>query len=365
MRVALDGTPLLGARTGVGAVVAGFVGALADRPDIDVVAYAVTWAGRDQFAASLPPSVQAASRPFPARVVRELWARLDEPRIERWTGAVDVVHALNFVAPPARVPVIVMVHDLTFVRFPELCTPDTLRYPDAIRRALARGAHLHVPSDFVADEVRDEFGLEPDRVTRIYSGLAPTGGGDADAGRRRAGASRYVLALGTVEPRKNLPRLVAAFDTLASEDPEARLVVAGPDGWGTGAFTEAVAHAHHRHRVHRLGWVDPKDRRDLLAGAAAFAYPSLYEGFGIPPLEAMAAGTPVVAARAGAIPEIVGDAAELVDPHDADALAAALHRVLNDAAHRARLVALGTERAARFTWTQAAAEAVALYGLLS
>lgn len=365
MRVALDGTPLLGARTGVGTVVAGFVGALADRPDVDAVAYAVTWARRGELPPALPSSVRAASRPFPARIVRELWAHLPEPRIERWTGTVDLVHALNFVAPPARVPVIVMVHDLTFVRFPELCTPDTLRYPDAIRRALARGAHVHVPSDFVAAEVRDQFGIAADRVTRIYSGLAPTGGGDAAAGRHRADAERYVLSLGTVEPRKNLPTLVAAFDILASEDPEVRLVVAGPDGWGADAFTEAVARAHHRRRVHRLGWVDSRDRGDLLAGATAFAYPSLYEGFGIPPLEAMAAGTPVVAARAGAIPEIVGDAAELVDPHDVDALATALARVLDDSAHRSRLVTLGAERAARFTWSQAADEAVALYRSLT
>jgi glycosyltransferase involved in cell wall biosynthesis len=365
MRVALDGTPLLGARTGVGEVVAGFVAALGERRDVEAVAYAVTWAGRDALAAALPPSVHAASRPFPARVVRELWTRVPEPRVERWTGPVDIVHALNFVAPPARVPVIVMVHDLAFVRYPELCAPDTLRYPRAIRRALDRGAHLHVPSDFVAGEVRDEFGLEPDRVTRIYSGFAPTGGGDASVGRRRAGAPRYVLALGTVEPRKNLPALVRAFDAVANEDPEVHLVVAGPDGWGTDDFNAEVASAHHRTRVHRIGWVDARARRDLLAGASAFAYPSLYEGFGLPPLEAMAAGTPVVAARAGAVPEIVGDAAELVDPHDVDALAAALQRVLDDPDHRTRLVTRGTERAAQFTWKRAADEAVTLYRALT
>ncbi|MGZ8766560.1 MAG: glycosyltransferase family 1 protein, partial [Acidimicrobiia bacterium] len=125
MRVALDGTPLLGARTGVGQVVAGLLGALADRSDVEAVAYAVTWAGRGELAAAVPPSVQTATRPFPARLVRELWDRFPEPRIERWTGKVDIVHALNFVAPPARVPVVVMVHDLTFIRYPELCTPDT------------------------------------------------------------------------------------------------------------------------------------------------------------------------------------------------------------------------------------------------
>jgi glycosyltransferase involved in cell wall biosynthesis len=365
MRVALDGTPLLGARTGIGEMVAGLLGALADRSDVEAVAYAITWAGRSELAAAVPPSIETATRPFPARIVRELWKRFPEPRIERWTGKVDVVHALNFVAPPAKVPVVVMVADLTFVHFPELCTPDTLRYGDAIRRALARGAHVHVLSDFIAAEVCDEFGIPPERVTRIHCGLAPTSGGDVDAGRRVAGAERYVLALGTVEPRKNLPALVAAFDAVADADPDVTLVVAGPDGWGTDAFTAAVRRAHHRRRVNRIGWVDERTRRDLLAGAAAFAYPSLYEGFGFPPLEAMAAGTPVVAARAGSIPEILGDAADLVDPGDVDALTNALQRVLDDPVHGARLVALGTERAGRFTWDRAAAEAVALYGSLT
>jgi glycosyltransferase involved in cell wall biosynthesis len=365
MRVALDGTPLLGARTGVGEVVAGLLGALADRPDVEAVAYAITWAGRDELPRVVPPTVTTATRPIPARLVRELWARVPEPRIERWTGPVDVVHALNFVAPPARVPVVVMVHDLTFVRFPELCTPDTLRYPAAIRTALDRGAQVHVPSDFVGDEVREEFHLPAERVTRIYSGLAPTQGGDPVAGRRHAGAERYVLALGTIEPRKNLPTLVDAFDAIAATDPELRLVVAGPDGWGTDAFAQSVARAHHGGRVRRLGWVDDRTRRDLLAGASVFAYPSRYEGFGLPPLEAMAAGTPVVAARAGAVPEIVGDAAELVDPGDVDALAAALRRVLDDPTRRAELVGLGIERAGGFTWERAADEAVALYGALT
>jgi glycosyltransferase involved in cell wall biosynthesis len=297
--------------------------------------------------------------------VRALWQRLPEPRIERWTGPVDVVHALNFVAPPARAPVVVMVHDLTFVRYPELCTPDTLRYPAAIRRAIARGAHVHVPSDFVGGEVQEEFGVGPDRVTRIHSGVSPTAGGDARAGRHLAGGERFVLALGTVEPRKGLPALVAAFDAVAAADRDVRLVVAGPDGWGTDAFTASVARARHRDRVHRLGWVDERDRRDLLAGAAAFAYPSLYEGFGLPPLEAMAAGTPVVATRVGAIPEVVGDAAELVDPDDVDGLAAGLRLVLEDDGRRATLVARGIERAAGFTWERAAARAVDLYRSLA
>jgi glycosyltransferase involved in cell wall biosynthesis len=361
MRVALDGTPLLGARTGVGEVVHGIAAGLAARDDVDVTAYAVTAAGRDRLATALPAGVVPATRPFPARLARALWARVDRPRIEHWTGPVDVVHATNFVGPPARAPVVVTVHDLTFVRFPELCTPDTLRYPRAIRRALDRGAHVQVPSDFVAGEVCDEFGLPAERVTSVHWGLGSVEGGEPGRGRQITGAARYVLALGTVEPRKNLPVLVAAFDRLANDDHDLVLVVAGPDGWGVDAFADAVATARHRARVRRLGWVDAARRRDLLAGAAVFAYPSRYEGFGFPPLEAMAAGVPVVAARAGAVPEIVGDAAVLVAPDDVDALAGAIGDVLADPARRADLVRRGEARAGAFTWDAAVAALVDLY----
>jgi len=360
MRVAIDGTPLLGSRTGVGEVTHGIVNHLAARSDVDLVVYAVTFSGRRELASVIPAEARAAVRPVPARAVRALWARTAHPRIERWTGPVDVVHATNFVGPPAGAPVLVTIHDLTFLRYPELCTPDTLRYPQSIRRALDRGAHIHVPSDFVRTEVQEAFGLEAERVTRIYSGLTASPA-QASAGQAFPGSRRYVLALGTIEPRKNLPALVAAFDAVAATDPDLELVIVGPDGWGVDALTHAVAEAHHRDRIRRLGWVDEATRADLLAGATAFAYPSRYEGFGFPPLEAMAAGVPVVATRAGAVPEVVGEAAELVEPDDVDALAGALGRVLTDDARRAELVTRGTERIRRYSWTTTASELVALY----
>jgi glycosyltransferase involved in cell wall biosynthesis len=170
-----------------------------------------------------------------------------------------------------------------------------------------------------------------------------------------------VLALGTIEPRKNLPRLVHAFDAVAHSHPDVLLVVAGPDGWGTSAFADAVTAVSTGDRVRRLGYVTDQQRADLLAGASVLAYPSLDEGFGHPPLEAMAAGVPVVGARAGALPEVADGAALLVDPTDEDALADALSRVLDDDTCRADLVARGHARADEFTWTRCVDELVDLY----
>jgi glycosyltransferase involved in cell wall biosynthesis len=364
LRLAVDGTPLLGQATGVGEVAHGLLETLAPRSDIDVVAYALTFRGRQHLADRIPAGVRPAIRPIPARLVRALWLRTDTPRVERWTGPVDVVHA-TFIGPPARSPVVVTIHDLTFVRFPELCTPDTLQYGRLVRRALDRGAVVHATSEFVASEVREHFAIDDSRIAQIPLGVRPSAGGDPGRGRAIAGAARYVLALGTVEPRKNLPVLVRAFDQVASRDPEVRLVIAGADGWGAGELQAAWKAAKHGDRVVRLGYVSDAERRDLLRGARALAYPSIYEGFGLSPLEAMGAGVPVVAARAGALPETLGDAAVLVDPADVDGLATALERVVQDDELRGQLVTRGCRRVEQYSWPAIAPRFVDLYRSLA
>ena len=370
MRLAFDATALLGPRTGVGVVTAEVLARLAQTEDLDVTAFAVTWRGRAELAAAVPAGVAAVSRPMAARPLRQAWGRFDAPPLEWWTGRVDVVHSPNYVVPPARHAAQVMsVHDLTFIRFPELCTADTLAYPPLIRRALKRGATIHTGSQFVADEILEEFDVEAARVVVVpYGATAPPPerpGTDADTGRRLAGGHPFVLALGTVEPRKDLPSLVAAFDAVAGAHPDLDLVLAGPDGWGAEALTRAVAASPHRSRIHRLGWVDDEQRAALLRGASVYAYPSVYEGFGLPPIEAMAAGTPVVTTSAGSLPEVVGDAALVVAPGDADALGQAMSRLLDDPALAQRLRAAGLEHSRRFSWDTTAAGLVALYRRLA
>lgn len=368
LSIAFDATALFDAPTGVGIFAHEVLTRFAARSDLAVTAYAATWRGRGRLPELVPVGVAAASRPMAAQPLRQLWIRFDRPAIEWWTGPVDVVHGPNFVVPPTRAAVpVVTVHDLTPLRFPELANRDTRAYPALIRRAIARGAWVHTVSRFVADEVVENFSIPPERVVTVENGVSSLpplqNRADARAGCELAGGDRYLLALGTIEPRKNLPLLVEAFGLLAAEDPELRLVVAGPEGWGADAFVEAVARCPHRGRIRRLGYVSDEQRAALLRGAAVFTYPSLYEGFGLPPLEAMSAETPVVCSDAGALPEVVGEAAEMVAVAQLDAatLATAIALVLGDDERRATLVRAGTANVARFGWARCADGLVDLY----
>ena len=377
VKVAFDATACLGNRTGVGTFATEVLTRLARRDDLEMVAFAVSWRGRNRLREVCPDGVRTMARPAPARPLRAAWMRIDGPVAEWFTGPVDIVHGPNFVVPPTRrAAAVVTVHDLTPVRYPELCSPDTLAYPKLIDRAVRRGAWVQTSSQFVADEIRERFPVDPDRLVVIGDGVNPPGPPprleEVSPAVRRivADGGPFLLALGTIEPRKDLPALVEAFAAVARARPNLRLVVAGPDGWGVESLESAIAANPHRDRITRLGWVTDADRATLLQRAEVLVYPSRYEGFGLPPLEAMATGTPVVATDAGALPEVLGDAATTVSaaalshdrPEGIRALADAIDEVLDDDARtRADRVDRGRARAAIWSWDDTAAGVAAMY----
>ncbi len=370
--VAIDVTPLVGIRTGIGNAVAELITSFASLEAAPtLVPYALSLRAREH-RGDLPEGTRFP--PIPARALLASWGRADAPKLDFWLKPARVLHATNYLAPPSRLPVVVTINDCSFARYPELCTPEVRALTPVLRRSIRRGATVHVPSAFVAGEVDELFGpglAGTGRLAVVPWGVPPvtTHGTEPPEAEitEIVGGAPYVLAIGSLEPRKNLPYLVAAFGAMADAHPELRLVLAGPDGPARPAVDAAIAalSVDARARVVITGAVSDAGRVALLAHAHVLAYPSLYEGFGFPVLEAMSIGVPVVAARAGSIPEVAGDAATLVGPTDVRALADALAALVDDDTRRAEQVARGRDQARRFSWIDTAHGLAALYRRLA
>ena len=306
----------------------------------------------------------------PRRALHAAWATTRRPPIERYAGRTDLVHVLTPAVPVATSASLVLtVHDLLPLRFPSWY-PARQRwlFKRAIRQAERDAAAVVVPSTAVAADVADGTDIEASRVTVVPEGVDPIFSRPvsevdvaAVCARHRIRPGQFFLFVGAISGRKNLETAMRALAVFRERGPDVPLVVVGPRGRGAEAFDDETRRLGLESAVRVTGFVSAADLPVLLAAALALVHPSKYEGFGLTPLEAMAAGTAVLAANTGALPEVVGDAGVLLPPDDVDAWAKAMARVNEDDALRRSMVERGRAWSERFTWGRAAQETAAVY----
>lgn len=316
------------------------------------------------------PNVEARPLPIHERLLTILWQRLLLPLpLERLVGPIDLLHAPDFVlAPTRRARSILTVHDLTFLIHPETAVPELRRYLGrAVPRSLRRADHVLADSESTRADLQRLLGVDPARVTVVYPGVGQRFQPLADKTRLAEARRRlnlpdiFLLSVGTVEPRKNHVRLLEAFARVAGRYPTLMLLIAGRRGWMAEPIYEAVERLGLRQRVRFLDFVADDDLPLLYNLAHGLVYPALYEGFGFPPLEALACGTPVLASNTSSLPEVVGEAGVLVDPTDIESIAAGIQRLLDDEELVGELRRRGPQQAARFSWDQAAQRTLDIY----
>lgn len=367
MRIGIDYTAAVRQSAGIGRFCRGLVGALAE---LDRSNRYVLWSGgRAPNEPDWPPNFSRRNLPLSDRQLAILWQRLRIPLPVEWiTGRLDLYHSPDFVLPPVRrARTLLTVHDLSFMRHAECSSPALLDYlMSSVPRSVARADLILADSVNTQRDVIELLGVPEERTRVVYAGLEPTFRRVEDADQRARALRRYgiappyILAVGTLQPRKNFARLIAAL-RLARERHKLphRLVIAGGKGWLYDDVMQAAREAGDAVRL--VGYVDDADLPALYSAADLFALPSLYEGFGIPVLEAMGCGTPVLTSTTSSLPEVAGDAALLVEPTDLEAIAEGLWRLVSDVPCRSTLVQRGLERVTRFTWPAAARALLAAY----
>jgi glycosyltransferase involved in cell wall biosynthesis len=359
LRILLDYRPALRQRSGVGEYVHELAAALARHVAASdtLTLFSSSW--KDRMDPAVLPRARTIDARVPVRLLNFAWHRLGWPPVESFAGPVDVAHAMHPLLIPSRCAArLVTIHDLDFLDHPERTKAEIRRdYPDLARRHAQRADHVVTVSAFTAGEIVRRLDVAADRVTIVSPG-AP-----AWAPRPRPRPDGPIVFMGTLEPRKNVGTLLHAYARLVTAVPSApRLVLGGTATASAEGWLRDIAQPPLKGRVEHLGYVEPDQRRDLYASASMLVLPSHLEGFGLPVLEAMTVGVPVIVSRRGALPEVGGDAAVAIEPDDVDGLAAAMRRYIDDPESAAAAIERGWRRSQAYSWDASARVLLDVYG---
>lgn len=366
MKVCLDIQPAVTQRAGVGRYTRMLIQHLAaQNPGDEIYGLYFDFKGRAAPMA-VPAARQKAVRWCPGRIAQAAWRTLKWPPYDAFAGPADVYHFPNFVLPPLSTgKSVVTIHDMSFLRCPEFAEErNRRRLAAGIRDTAARADAIVTVSAFSAREISELLSVEPRRVFAIHLGVSeeftPASPDDIAGARRRLGIERpYLLTVGTLEPRKNLPFLIDVFEKLADFDGD--LVITGGLGWKYEPILERIRRSPRAGAIRVIGHADDALLRSLYSGAEAFLCTSFYEGFGLPPLEAMACGAPVISSTGGSLREVLGNGALLLSEFDAELWATETRRVLRDSTGRPGLVERGRRQAAKYTWEETARKTWQVY----
>ena len=371
-RIAIDYTPAYEQTGGIGRYVRELTAALAALDQENEYRLFVSGANRRDLPPAPSGNFHWKATSLTPRWLARIWQRARMPLpAEVFTGRVDLYHATDFVLAPTLpgTRTLLTVHDLSFVRVPEAASPPLKAYLDVVvPRSVASADHILADSAATKADLVEFYETPAEKITVLYSGVGkyfrPINSRDAlEEALKRHGLNgiNYMLSVGTVQPRKNYSRVIEALAEARCRGQDLHFAIAGGRGWLEEEMTRTIERTGLADHVHLLGFVDDQDLPALYSGAGMLMMPSLYEGFGLPLLEAMACGTPVITSNLSSLPEVAGDAALLVDPYDVSAISDAIVAIASNAETRARLIAGGFHQVTKFTWTRAATQLMSIY----
>ena len=367
MKVALELQPCCGNRSGIGMYTYELAKRMRGEHGLEFAGNVFNFLGRNDNAAALseiemPVRIQKS---MPYGVYRRIWHAMPFSYNMLFPAA-DLNVFFNFIVPPCvKGKVVTVIYDMTYLRFPETMNESNLRRIQRdIGYSIARSDKIVTISEFSKSEIHELLQVPEEKIEVVYSAPSVTSKvADFQMVKARLNIRKpYLLYVGTIEPRKNLIRLIQAFDWLKKEKQiPHQLILAGGGGWKNEEIHQAAETAQFAEEIQFTGYLSSEEKNTLYQNADAMVFPSLYEGFGMPPLEAMLFGCPVICSDAASLPEIVGEAAELVDPMDVQAIADGVWHVLSDRNHRSSLMEKGARQALCFSWDRSTEKMVEIF----